>query len=149
MTPSLPETTIPKDAVGITVHFLGSVAIHQPSNGAPMPSLLCQYGSEIVLTADVIQANRDREGRWPLLDVLDDEATQVAMFGKRLIAPGPWPTNQPRYEAGSFEEDQAREEAHQAASSISDEQERGRALADVRARFGTRGRSTELQSYRR
>jgi hypothetical protein len=149
MTQAPTDATTPADVVGVTVSILGSVALHAGRGSSPMPSILCDYGTEIVLTAELIAANKDRFGRWPLLEMLDDLDAQRAAFGRPIMARGPWPADQPRYQRGSPAWEQAHDEARAAAFQLVDEVARNERLAAIRAEFGSRGASTELQRYQR
>ncbi|KQX68823.1 hypothetical protein [Angustibacter sp. Root456] len=120
---------------GVMVHFLGTVAVHT-GMGPAQVSILCEHGSEFLLTAEIIAANRGRDGRWRLLELLGDDEGQRREFGRVLMRPGPWPTGVERIEPGSFAWDQARADARAAANTLPTERERTEALAKVRAKYG-------------
>jgi hypothetical protein len=62
------------------------------------------YGEEIVITPTIWALSQDRNGdSW--LDLLDDPEAQIARFGRVRFARGPWPTDLPKIEPGSPEEE--------------------------------------------
>jgi hypothetical protein len=120
---------------GISVHFLATINVHtRPDSYAS--SRLFNYGDELLMTPEIVEANRDRLGRRPLLDLLHDEGEQVRRFGRRVIAPGPWPEGLSRIQPGSHQWDDAREDALAAASLLPTEEERKVAREQARAVWG-------------
>ena len=84
----------------------------------------------------MLQANRRPDGS-SVLDLLDDEAQQVARWGQVMIRRGPYPTDaEPWDRVGDQVWKDAREEARRAAWAQPTEASRGAALAAVRERFG-------------
>lgn len=143
-------STTTKGEVGITVHFLGALTLHE-SKTLGSTARNVSYGSEAILTADIIDANRDRYGQWPLLGLLDDEPGQIKAWGKVKVRRGPWPADLPRIEPGSPEHDDARAAALQAAKLLPTEQEQRAAVASVRRAYGaaSESKSRTLMEYSR
>jgi hypothetical protein len=108
--------------VGITIHALGAITVPTSTSMASQSRNL-QYGDEMVLTAEVIEALRDRNGRVRLLELLDDEPAQVRVWSEVKIRRGPWPsTDDPldRIQPDSPQWDDARTAALQAAALLPD-----------------------------
>jgi hypothetical protein len=120
--------------VGVTVHFLGSMTLHLRPNATAFTRTV-NYGDEVVLTDEVIEANRDCRGRVAILELLDDEQAQIQKYGKRLFAPGPW-RELNRIQPGSAAWDDARDRERTAALALPSEDERRIALARVREVYG-------------
>lgn len=108
-------------------------------------STVLTRGQTVTLTADMIEASRDRNGdSW--LDLLHDDLAQIARWGEVRIAPGPAPADMAPWLPGSPEEDAAREQARRAAYALVDDAERRLALARVDERFGRLKTSRTLNS---
>lgn len=129
-----------EDPVGITVHFLGAMTV-PTSTSMARPSRNLQFGDELVLTAEVIEALRDRHGRVRLLELLDDEPAQVLAYGSVKVRRGPWDPSVERIQPGSYAWDQARERERALALSLPEGEQRV-ALARVREKYGMPSSST-------
>lgn len=130
---STSTTLTERGAIGIVVHFTKSYTLHESTTmGSTARNV--SYGSEAVLTPEIIEANRDRNGDCQLLRLLDDPDSGVHR--------GPWPidlaTGQslPRIEPGSPQWDEQRAAALRAASLLPDPDEQRIAAAKVRAQYG-------------
>ena len=121
--------------IGITAHAVRPVSL-PVSLSAHQPPRLLNVADEILLTAEVIEANRDRAGRCALLDNLDSPSAAIQR--------GPAPATLSRLAPGSFEAAEAREARRQAAHRLEDPAEKARALADVVATFGREQTSKTL-----
>ena len=127
------------------IHFLASGLTIQIRMGW---GKVMRYGDQLPITPEVVEANKDRNGRsW--LELVDDEPAQVRRFGKVAFRRGPWPSDLPRYEPGSFEHAEAREIARAKAHELLDPKERAKALRAVEVQFG-RGPTTNrtIANYR-
>lgn len=133
--------------VGITVHFLGAMTLHEFTGTAGARNV--SYGSEVVLTEEIIDANRDRYGHCALLDLLDDEPGQIKAWGMVKVRRGPWPSHVSRIEVGSPAHDDARRAALHAAALLPEDEQRA-AVAAVRQQYGSdpSARSVTLAEYR-
>ena len=131
------DVTTDTATTGISVHFLATVNVTlRPDSHAG--SRLFNYGDELLMTPEIIDANRDRFGRCHLLDVLHDDEAQIRKWGRRIIAPGPWPEGELRIQRGSNEWNEARERALAVAADLPSEEERRIARAKVREQYGMR-----------
>jgi hypothetical protein len=106
------------------VHFTTTwtVALADRSHG------IFDYGKELLVTADVVEASRDRFGRVWLLDHIRNG---------NGIHPGPWPEGKSRLLPGSWEYHEAREAARLTAHRELDPQKRSELLAKVNDDYGT------------
>lgn len=132
----------------VLVHFRATFNIPlRPDSFAT--TKLVNYGDELEIDEQIAQALTDRNGRVQLLDLLDDEGQQVRRFGRRVLGRGPWPADEPRYEPGSHQEDDARLRALAEADALPSEDERRIARAKVRERFGmpSSARSRTIATY--
>lgn len=141
------EPNIPTDAIGIMVHFLEPLTIHESLTPGATARVV-GYGDVVVLTDELVTANRDRNGRCALLELLDDEPAQIARWGEVRVQRGPWPTGVPKIKPGSYGWDAARDRARAHALTLSEE-EQPAALAAVTAEFGLpdEARSRTLARY--
>ncbi len=135
------ETTYP-------IHFLGPLTIVTSGSGGGQGQVT-EYGSEMIVTPEFHDHNRDRNGD-SFLDVLGDESAQIKRWGRVLVQRGPWPDNVSRVEPGSQrwrdDYEAARKEAHQMASP----EKRDARLSDLRKQYGPAPTtSTTLASYGR
>jgi hypothetical protein len=128
------------------IHALGAVTVHV-SQSSTAGAVTLAYGQELLVTEEVVEANRDRLGRVRLLELLDDEAAQVAAWRSVRLRRGPWP-EMSRLQPGSFEYEDAFERARQAAHRIDDPDERRAALARVRSEYVTSPTSRTLCEFR-
>lgn len=128
-------------AAGDLIHFRSSmsVALGESSDGR-----VFHRGEELVLTADIIEASKDRLGNsW--LDL--DASEQVKRYGKQVWGHGPVPDDVDFYNGGdTASRDIARIRARDAAMAISDPVQRAAAWEAVRAEFGTPATSWSTSS---
>lgn len=147
-------TTDPHDLPrpGDQVHFLAPITISTKANSFTGSGANLDRGDTITLTADIIDAQRDRRGNlsrsWVAL--LHDEHAQVARYGQVIVRPGPWPADQEVWIYGDRRWELARDNARRAAWAIADDADRAVALAAVEERFGpSRTTSQTTATYRR
>lgn len=123
---------------GSQVHFLAPITFSTKVNSFTGTGANLDRGDTITLTADIIEAQRDRNGdlsrSW--LGLLHDEDAQVARFGHVIARPGPWPEGQEVWTYGDRRWETERDAARRRAWALPSEQERHEALAAVEARFG-------------
>lgn len=126
---------------GDQFHVLNSVVIaysdfHEAS---------CRRGQTVTVTDAMLDQSKDRNGdSW--LDLVDDEAAQIARYGHRLIARGPCPEdvlwwNGPNDTASPG---LARELALEQARLISDPADRDAKIREVNATYGARQTSFSI-----
>ncbi len=134
----------------IKAHAVASGLTIATGSALHSTSTVLRRGDELLIDA-LVQANTDRTGRCPMLELLDDEPAQLAIWGRVrvMIRRGPWPDGESRIEPGSAEWSDAREAARQAAHAIEDETDRARALAAVREEYGDVPTSKTLLNYSR
>ncbi len=137
-----PELPIKAHAVASGLTIATGSALHSTSS-------VLRRGDELLIDRALVQANTDRTGRCPVLELLDDEPAQAAVWGRVMVRRGPWPDGESRIEPGSAEWSDAREAARQAAHAIEDETDRARALAAVREEYGDVPTSKTLLNYSR
>lgn len=114
------------------VHFTGDgVTVSLPGKG----SAVLAHGDELYVDAELLDANRDRNGHCALLSRIRD--------GDR-VQPGRWPEGQSRLVPGSLAWLDARENARRAAHAIADEDQRRMALAKFRAEWADLSTSRTL-----
>lgn len=123
---------------GLWIHFTSShnVAVSSAPNG----TVIFGYGTDLLVTDEIIALSRDRNGRSTLLDRI--EAGNVG------IHLGRWPSDLPRLEPGSNEWHDAKEAARKTAWTVEDEARRKAALARVAAEFGGIPTSKTLMTTR-
>lgn len=130
---------------GDVLHFLVDGLTHPRLNSGQVHHGVSRRGSDLVLTDRVIEATRDRNGdTW--LDLLHDEAGQIAKFGRVVMAAGPAPAEM-LPERGSVEFEELYREAYSAAVGIENGAERRQALDAVSARFGPRGATSRTLAH--
>jgi hypothetical protein len=133
-------TTDPHDLPrpGDQVHFLAPITFSTKANSFTGAGATLNRGDTITITADIIEAQRDRHGdlsrSWVAL--LHDEDAQVARFGQVVARPGSWPEDQERWTYGDRRWETERDNARRAAWAIADDADRAAALAAVEERFG-------------
>lgn len=104
-------------------------------------------GSTFRVDHALTEAARDRTGSsW--VDLIDDEPSQLALWGVVRFRRGPAPAELLRPERGSAEWAEAREAARQAAHKIEDEAEKHAALQRVRDEYGPAPTSKTLTTFR-
>jgi hypothetical protein len=130
------ETT--EASEGLWIYFTSShnVAVSTAPNG----TVIFGYGTDLLVTDEIIELSRDRNGRSTLLDRIE--------AGDCGIHLGRWPANLPRLEPGSNEWHDQREAARKQAWTIEDEAQRRAALARVSAEFGSVPTSKTLMTTR-
>jgi hypothetical protein len=123
---------------GLWIHFTSAhnVAVSTAPNG----TVICAYGTELLLTDEIIALSRGRDGHSTLLDRIER--------GDCGIHLGRWPADLPRLQPGSFEWHDAREAARKRAWSVEEEAERRAALSRVQAEFGDVSTSRTLMTTR-
>lgn len=123
---------------GRMIHFTNALTVAIPNNGHVMHAVL-GYGTELLLTDEIMEASRDRNGRSRLLERL--EAGEGVHYGT-------WPEGKVRFEPGSLDFAEAREAARQAIWKIEDEAERRAAQAAHRATYGSLPTSKTLATIK-
>ncbi|RPE76472.1 MULTISPECIES: hypothetical protein [unclassified Frondihabitans] len=119
---------------GASVHFLGTVSLAR-SLALGSVGILVNRGDVAVLTEELLRANQDRNGA-SVFDLIDDPDAQIEKYGQVLVAPGPWPEDQPTWVYGTPEWAAAREEARRRAWLVDTAEARSAALAAVERDFG-------------
>lgn len=128
-------------AVGSTIHFRASMSV---AIGGNADGRVFHRGQELVLTADIIDASKDRLGNsW--LDL--DASEQVQRYGKQVWGYGPVPDDVDFYNGGDrASRDIARIRARDAAMAIDDPVQREAAWKAVHAEFGSPATSWSTSS---
>jgi hypothetical protein len=127
------------------IHFYGALTLPTGTDWHSI-SMSVGYGDELTVTAPIVAASLDRNGRsW--LDLLDDEPAQIRRWGRVMMRRGPWPLES-RIEPGSAQWLDARDAARAEAHKIENPADRERALLRVRQQFGDAPTSRTLASYR-
>ena len=122
------------DLLNVRIHFLETMIVPTKS-GLTAESELMNRGSELVLTAEVLAAGVDRNGRsW--IDKLDNEQAQIERWGVVRFRRGSWPANTPTWVHGDQQWADARERRRLEAHQVSDPDRRSAAFADLRREFG-------------
>lgn len=100
------------------------------------PGMQLFRGDTVTVRAEWIEASRDASGAvtWPAL--VHDPDEQVRRWGRVRLAPGPFPEDACKYEPGTAEWREAREEARRSAWAEANPDRRAEALAEVNRRFG-------------
>ncbi len=131
-----PKTDNPYVRPGESVHVLVPLNV-KVKPGFHSSSMLLDRSATFVLTADLIQAQRDRFGKladWLLL--LGDDDAQIARFGEVWTRPGPAPADLRRWVVGDASWRDERAKARAAAWAQPDPVERDRRLRKVNETFG-------------
>lgn len=123
------------------IHFLGPISLIVGAGSGP--ARVFAFGHELLMTPAIAALNTDRNGEFRFLDLLDDEARQVAAWGEVRARRGRWPEGVSRLEPSSYEWELAREAARQEAWKLADESKRAAALADVVSQFGAAPRTSK------
>jgi hypothetical protein len=124
--------------VGDVIHATAT-GMHLPRTtslwGGP-PALQITRGDRIVVTEELIEASRDRNGNltWPAM--VHDEAAQLRRWGKIHLAPGEPPADMQPWIYGDASWSEAREVSRRAAWAETDPQRRAAALQKVTEVFG-------------
>lgn len=101
-----------------------------------LPPLTLTRGDRIVVTPEMIDAAKDRHGSPGWVELVHDPERQVRRWGKVHLAPGEPPEDMPRWEVGTPDWAEAREEARKAAWQEVDPQRRAAALQRVHDVYG-------------
>ena len=144
------SSKISNSAVGVMVHFLGGLTV-ATSMSVHGIARSVGFGDEMLLTDAIIDANRDRHGRCPLLELLDDDKGQINAWSSIKVRRGPWPADVDRILPGSHAWDLARDRARAEAVALPSEDEQRAALVLVREKYGvpTSAQSRTLAEYGR
>jgi hypothetical protein len=123
--------------VGETFHFLRSGFGYHAVVDRLHVSLVSRRGDEVTITAEFLDANRDRYGHLPpLLLLLHDPASQVRRWGHQILAAGPKPDDLLRTVPGELDHEESRRAAMREAKAIAGLDERAAAVASVQHRWG-------------
>lgn len=120
---------------GETIHCLETGLTIATGQGWLAGGAVLNRGQNIVVTTALLEANRDRGGRYRGPGLAHSPEAQLAVHGRLLFAPGPAPDDMVP-EHGTAEWRMAREAARQAAWAEADPERRAAALAAVNAKFG-------------
>ncbi|WP_322937589.1 hypothetical protein [Nocardioides bizhenqiangii] len=131
----MPNAPMPKP--GDILHFLRSGQTYHDIRRGQFAAFVSRRGQELVVTADLIEASKDRNGLVaPWLALAHDPEAQVRRFDEQIVGTGPWPSDLVKQEPGSTEHDDARRAAVREANALPTKGERARALAEVERRYG-------------
>lgn len=151
-TPAPADTaSAPHVAVGDTVHAVatGLSIPRTTSLWGGDPALTLTKGDEFIVTQAMLDADVDRYGNRGWSGIVHDADAQLAKWGKVYLAPGPAPSDLPRWEYGDPQWSEDRETARRAAWSESDPERRAEALSEVKRVYGDAPTtSTVLATYR-
>ena len=136
----------PHSMLGKRFHFLATGVTFLVSTKSAGGGAVSTRGDELVITEDMLEANTDRNG-WCWLELLTDQAAQVARYGRQLIAEGPRPEGMLSTEPGSPEHTEARSRALAEAFAENEPEDRLTALANVRSTYGNLTTSTTLATF--
>jgi hypothetical protein len=118
---------------GDKVHVLAEFAYQDELSW--VSGKVARRGQTIEVTEALIEASKDRFGRsW--LDLVDDPAGQVAVYGKEIIGRGPFPAGLVPTQPRTLDHREARLEAARAARELPKGPERDDALAKVEKLYG-------------
>lgn len=132
------DTTVPVVQAGDVIHALatGLSISRTASIWGGLPPLLLTRGDRIVVTEEMVAADRDRHGRPGWTSMVHDPDRQLRRWGKVFLAPGEPPEGIEPWELGSPEWAEARETARKAAWNEPNPQRRAVALDDVQRVYG-------------
>lgn len=124
------------DLDGVVIHFLSTVTV-PITKGLNAQSALLSRGHTLTLTNTIIDAGLDRNGKsW--LSLLDDPEGQISRWGEVKFARGAFPEKEESWRQGSPEWEMARDSARAKAWAVVDEEERAKALVEVRRHYGAK-----------
>lgn len=133
-----PETTARRVEVGDIVHAVNTgLQIHRTASlWGGDPALMLKRGDSFVVTAGMLEADLDRNGKpsWSVL--VHDPDAQYARWGKLYLAPGEAPADMQPWIVGDADWKEAREAARQRAWRIVDEQEQKAAFQEIHRIYG-------------
>jgi hypothetical protein len=116
---------------GDEIHF----QVHLSVPATLMRSQIGEPGTTLTVTQELLDLNRDRNGRSWLIDLIDDPGEQVRRYGRVRVARGPAPTSSLPVPGTVAWVDAARR-AYADAWDLRDPAERRVALAQARATYG-------------
>ena len=117
-----------------TWHYVGGGALTLPPESSV--GSVVAFGSEFVVSPDMIKNSFDRNGHSQLVEWLTDEDNQLRDFGELAAEGGPWPPGVLRSRPGSAERATEAQDARVAALRIPDADRRAQELLRVREVFG-------------
>ncbi|MFK3678696.1 hypothetical protein ACI2IP_13270 [Microbacterium sp. NPDC090218] len=135
-----PETEgVPVVQAGDEIHCTDPGGILLPRSTSVFggePGMQLFRGDTVTVQRSWIEASRDGSGQltWPTL--VHDPDEQVRRWGRVRLAPGPFPEEASRYERGTPDWAEAREQARKAAWAEPNAERRAAALAEVAREFG-------------
>ncbi|TFD61193.1 hypothetical protein E3T43_00945 [Cryobacterium sp. Hh7] len=135
MTENKPNNLAPMKA-GDTFHCLQSGLTVSISSGGITRGAVLIRSQNVVLTAESILENQDRNGD-SFLDSIDDPEAQIKRWGRVMIGRGEFPASESVLIPGSLEHIAERERRRVAAWKIPDEEVRAIALQAVQKEFGS------------
>lgn len=131
------DVTAYADLVGVW-HWVGASAWTLPSESEGFGvGEVIGYGSEFEISSERVRNSFDRHGHSLLVEILRDEAAQLATFGEIVCRRGPWPTGVLRTRPGSVAHAEAAQAAREAAFKIADPDRRAHRLREIRDAYGT------------
>ena len=120
---------------GDTFHCLQSgLTVAISSRGITRGAVLVR-GQNVVLTAESILENQDRNGQ-SFLDVIDDPEAQIKKWNRVMVGRGEFPASEFVLIPGSLEHQEESARLRKVAWAIVDEDARAAALKLVNLRFG-------------
>lgn len=132
---------------GDTVHFLAATSLLSGLDlASSMKPIECRRGTVLEVTAEILEANVDKNGR-SIFDLIDSPDEQIAARGRVIVGRGKWPSGLATWEPNTVEERQAHEAALKAASAISDPVARRDEMTRIRRVFGELKSSFSIAEY--
>lgn len=119
---------------GETVHCL--VSGTTIATGGHYGGAVLQRGQNLTITQAMLEASRDRHGRYSGPALAYDELTQYERYGDVLFRPGPAPLDLESWKYGDADWAAAREQARAEAHALPTADARAAALRAVIERFG-------------
>jgi hypothetical protein len=119
----------------VIVHFLGDLSVTL-SRSAVGHARVMEYGDQLELTDEIIQASRDRNGNSWLVDWLNSGEDEHRRGDKVIARRGPWPAGTCRLRPGSFAWHAARDQAVRETFEITDPVLRAQHRRDLDAYYG-------------
>lgn len=120
---------------GETIHCLESGLTISTGGGWITGGAVLARGQNLVVTTQLLEANRDALGRYGGPGLVHHPDEQMAVHGRLLFAPGPAPDDMTA-ETGTAEWVEQREVARRAAWAEPDPARRTDALAEVERKYG-------------
>jgi hypothetical protein len=118
------------------IHFVEPLMVSLSSRSVLGRSRVMQYGDELAITDEVLEASRDRLGNSWLEDWLSSGEEEYRRGDKPIARRGPWPADVCRLAPGSFERADARQAAIEDAFAITDPQARAVRRREIDEFFG-------------